>query len=281
MLSGYFFLDQTIEDMACACRYAGMLAVELFDEQIAPLPSAQRLAFLKALRELGIKVASYHLPMGMEEDISHPDESCRQRAVHALQRALDRAALCNAPSATFHPTTAMIAMPAPDLRHRQGQLQRSLECLLPHATADGVSLALENLSPAPRGARLGSEPAHFSRLPTAFPELRYCFDTGHAAIACGPDGVVPFAQQLAPKISLIHLSDNPGDRDLHLPPGNGAIDWSSFFRFMRQLPNAPAYCIEAPPFAPGPRYAPAAWRELALRTRALAEQEAAAPYSLT
>ncbi len=55
------------------------------------------------------------------------------------------------------------------------------------------------------------------------PALGICVDTGHAALGdLGPGRAIRMA---ANKLFTLHLQDNWGDVDHHLPPGCGRIDW--------------------------------------------------------
>ncbi len=49
-----------------------------------------------------------------------------------------------------------------------------------------------------------------------------CLDTGHAQLA-GEMGIV--IQKLSGHLKMVHVNDNRGDRDAHLVPGDGNIDW--------------------------------------------------------
>jgi sugar phosphate isomerase/epimerase len=52
-----------------------------------------------------------------------------------------------------------------------------------------------------------------------------CLDTGHAYLS-RELGMV--ANKLSGHLHLIHVNDNRGERDDHLPPGEGHIDWPWF-----------------------------------------------------
>lgn len=51
-----------------------------------------------------------------------------------------------------------------------------------------------------------------------------CFDTGHAQVA---SDAVETLERLAPRVVCMHLHDNDGERDLHLSPFKGIIDWKN------------------------------------------------------
>jgi sugar phosphate isomerase/epimerase len=273
LLSGYFFRYAPIEDMVCACRYAHVDEVEIFDGQIAPLSPARQHDFKQALEDFGVRASSYHLPLDESADISHLDEPMRLMALDRARKSLDWAAMLGCETAVLHPTCSMRGHAPEEVSDQLHFLLESLFALLPFAAQSGITLALENMAPAPDGERLGSKPEHFVPIQDAFPDLRYCLDTGHAAMAFGPDRMDTFARAFADRIALCHLSDNAGDRDSHLAPGRGLINWPAFFRAMDKQTAPPLLCIEAPPFAPGPRYAPETWRDMVAQTRTLTSND--------
>jgi sugar phosphate isomerase/epimerase len=84
----------------------------------------------------------------------------------------------------------------------------------------GVSLVLENMLP-----HLFS--GHVRDLLWIIGSLRgpgvgICLDTGHAYLSGDLHNVV---HKLSGHLWLVHASDNRGDRDDHLPPGDGVIAW--------------------------------------------------------
>jgi sugar phosphate isomerase/epimerase len=59
---------------------------------------------------------------------------------------------------------------------------------------------------------------HYTRL-----DLKVCFDTGHAHMA---GGVQPAFRTLHERIAAMHVHDNHGEKDEHLLPYEGEIDWA-------------------------------------------------------
>ena len=58
------------------------------------------------------------------------------------------------------------------------------------------------------------------------PNLKMCFDTGHANIFEGRIGdMVRYAGDL---IKIVHVHDNYGDTDSHNKPYDGTVDWADF-----------------------------------------------------
>ncbi len=58
-----------------------------------------------------------------------------------------------------------------------------------------------------------------------------CLDTGHAFLSGDLRTVI---HKLSGHLRMLHVNDNLGDRDQHLSPGEGAIDWISLMRQLRQ-----------------------------------------------
>ncbi|MHB8621394.1 MAG: sugar phosphate isomerase/epimerase family protein, partial [Chloroflexota bacterium] len=81
----------------------------------------------------------------------------------------------------------------------------------------GVHIALENTGPYLMG--LDRTTAEFiALLDSVGPDLRVCFDNGHARLNGNDEEIV---RLLGPRISNLHLHDNHGAHDDHLPIGQG------------------------------------------------------------
>jgi sugar phosphate isomerase/epimerase len=124
-------------------------------------------------------------------------------------------------------------------------------------------LALENSLPRVEG-RFGSRAEHLEAFirELEHPRFGLCLDTGHAQVAGGQGGAVRLFDVMRPRLTAFHMQDNAGDRDSHLAPGRGSVDWGGIFRRLAAMDFDGPVCIEAPPFAPGPLYETEAWRKL-------------------
>ena len=71
------------------------------------------------------------------------------------------------------------------------------------------------------------------------------------------------------RLVAYHLADNAGDRDSHLAPGHGRVDWSTVFRQAAAANYSNTMCIETPPFASGPDYSIQAWTSMVDECRQL------------
>jgi sugar phosphate isomerase/epimerase len=54
-------------------------------------------------------------------------------------------------------------------------------------------------------------------------EFGVCLDTGHANLS---GDIYDLPRQIGGRLKVLHVHDNHGDRDDHLPPGRGRIDWA-------------------------------------------------------
>ena len=65
------------------------------------------------------------------------------------------------------------------------------------------------------------------------PNIGICVDTGHANLG---DLTAPRAIRMAgEKLLTTHLQDNFGERDDHMAPGMGVIDWEDVFRALKEI----------------------------------------------
>lgn len=113
----------------------------------------------------------------------------------------------------------------------------SIEHLRAFARPLGVTLLIENTS-----SDLAT-PERIKELLKAlhYPDLGVCFDTGHAHMM---STVHQAFDQLSDRVRSTHVHDNRHDRDSHLWPGEGNIDWSQTMQSLRSLPDPPALLLE-------------------------------------
>lgn len=106
----------------------------------------------------------------------------------------------------------------------------SLEHLTVFAKARGVTIALEN-----RQDELGSPSSlqHFIT-DTHLHDLRLCFDTGHAHVETGVDAGFDMMRD---RVATTHLHDNHGEKDEHLLPFEGTIDWETILGAFSSAPE--------------------------------------------
>lgn len=149
-----------------------------------------------------------------------------------LLAAIAAAARLGARRAVIHPSyIGGMGRNVPELC--EGYARESLAAAVALAEQVNIDLCLENLFPqlTPFGTLETLEP-----LFDQFPRLGLTLDIGHAHI--GPGGmphVLTHIQRFQSRLRHLHVSDNLGRRDDHLPIGEGLIDFPAVARALRRI----------------------------------------------
>ena len=272
--TGYGLVSKSHDEIIELCKTAGFSAIEgavpLFDG----LGDSELQILGDRYHNAGIEIETFHLPFTAQDDLASFYETSRRKAVDTAAIWIERSARVGAKIGIQHPTTNRFDAELEGMDLYIRQLGKSIEELLPVADRLGYTIALENLPPSENGYRFSSLPEHFEAMIRAFhhPNLGFILDTGHALISRGREHADEFHEIMAPHLVAYHLADNAGDRDSHLAPGHGLVDWRSVFRRAAELEYSGCMCIETPPFASGPNqsYSDASWKQMVDDTEALA-----------
>lgn len=107
----------------------------------------------------------------------------------------------------------------------------SLEHLVLHARHAGVTICVENTH-----SEMGS-PDYLRAFvdETRLTGLRFNFDIGHAHLAEFPEEerLEKSFSPLKELVSSVHLHDNHGEKDEHLPPYDGSIHWPDAIKLLK------------------------------------------------
>ena len=107
----------------------------------------------------------------------------------------------------------------------------SLEHLILHARHAGITICVENTQ-----SEMGS-PDYLRAFvdETRLTGLRFNFDIGHAHLAEFPEEerLEKSFSPLKELVSAVHLHDNHGEKDEHLPPYAGSIHWPEAIKLLR------------------------------------------------
>jgi len=123
-----------------------------------------------------------------------------------------------------------------------GRTERSKEAFLQNftdsmgrlaefAAQNQVELMLENV-PSDQGHPLESI-ACFSQVMSAVPALKFHFDVAHAFIESRMNGVKEYLDAFSDRLVHIHMHDNHGTEDEHLPLGQGKIDFRKVAKLLK------------------------------------------------
>ncbi len=197
------------------------------------LPDIEK-GFLAATSSFDIKF-SVHAPLS-DINIGSLNPRARERSVQEVCDTLQAASRMNIDLCTIHPgfygPMGMLDKPAVSQRTKE-----SLAAIEKVAQDNGVRVALENM-PNMGMIMMGRSPGELLPLLEGF-DLGICLDIGHAHTA----GTIDDFLHHKDRVINVHIHDNLGDRDAHLPIGEGSID---FTKVLRELSGyGGLYVIEA------------------------------------
>ncbi len=234
VLSTYLFANRKLTSAALDdIARAGIPAIELFcTRSHFDYRSPQQ------VRELADWLSGHHLALhsvhaptdrdaspgresGVPISICDPERLRRLDAVDEVKRALDLAEFIPFRILVQHVGVARESL---DTRKWDAAFN-SLEHLLLFAKQRGVAIALENTP-----GELAT-PGNLRRFieETRLHDLRLCFDTGHAHME---DGLETGFETMRELVVTTHLHDNHGERDEHLLPYDGTINWDAAVKLL-------------------------------------------------
>jgi sugar phosphate isomerase/epimerase len=190
-----------------------------------------------------VKPHSLHAPIYADADMGrggmpainvvHYDKSRRIDAMDEVKRALEVAEILPYSFLVLHIGDRDATWDERTLEHAL----TAIEHLKAFGAPLGVKLLLENIQ------NEVATPEHLLEIIQVghFANVGVCFDIGHANLM---DGVDPTLETLLPLIGSTHLHDNQGDRDTHLWPGDGNIQWDAPMNALKSAPRSPAALLE-------------------------------------
>jgi sugar phosphate isomerase/epimerase len=173
------------------------------------------------IRALGLRPISFHAPFADRIDITSPDDQIREAAVAELITASRAAALLGAENIVLHPGPEREGRPPQEeflLRMRHAAV--SLNRVAAYCGEIGVQLLLENMLPHLLFGQTSDMMFLLGEITDC--TVGTCLDTGHARLGGDLGNVI---HKLSGHLKMVHINDNHGDRDAHLIPGEGSIDW--------------------------------------------------------
>jgi sugar phosphate isomerase/epimerase len=244
LLSTYLFVSRKLTpELLGQIAGAGFEGLEIFCSrshfEYSMKPEVRVMA--AALEQYRLQLVSLHAPTsrdlsamresGTPLSICEVERVRRVEAMDELKRAIDVADDLPYARLVLHMGGSRETA---DPRKRDAAFS-SLEHLILHAHHAGVTICVENTT-----SEMG-DPAYLRAFvdETRLAGLRFNFDIGHAHLAELPEderlekGFSP----LRDFVSSVHLHDNHGDKDEHLPPYDGAIDWPNAIRILQSAPQ--------------------------------------------
>jgi sugar phosphate isomerase/epimerase len=239
VLSTYVFVAQKLTaGILAEVERARIPAVEIFCAR--PHFDYRSVEVVRELKEWfaehGLKVHSMHAPTSRDHSegrestapisIAEPERVRRLDAVDEMKRVLE-----TAEQIPFHFLVLHLGGRQEMDERRRDAAFSSLEHLAVFAKQRGVTIALEN---SPGELATPANLRHFI-VDTRLHDLRLCFDTGHAHMEGGVERGYETMREL---VVTTHVHDNHGEKDEHLLPFAGTIDWSATLKGFGQAPAA-------------------------------------------
>lgn len=184
----------------------------------------------KLLEKYQLNVNSLHTTSGLAADMDNvsifsSDEQERTAAIEEVKKQIDALALLKGKIAIIHPGGKV---PEEERGLRLGKSKDSVKKLLEYSAARGIKIAIENT--LDRAICWGAEELREYVDSFQSENIGICFDTSHANLT---QDIFIAGEICRDKIITLHLSDNFGERDDHLVPFCGKIDWPRFLNILK------------------------------------------------
>lgn len=189
---------------------------------------------------LGMEAYSFHAPFADDIDISSPDLARREHALDEILHGAEAAALLGVHYFVIHPGPENADIPSREERLlRIENVCAVLDRVAARCAELGIQCVLENKLPH----LLFGQSADLLWILASLEGNRVgaCLDTGHAHLA---GDLYPLVQKMAPYLRLLHVHDNKGHGDDHLPPGDGRIDWTALLKELTAVNFTGAFILE-------------------------------------
>jgi sugar phosphate isomerase/epimerase len=166
-------------------------------------------------------------------NVIHPDKSHRIDAMDEIKRTLETAEQLPLEYLILHLGDREDSWSPRSLEHSL----TAIEHLQAFARPLGVKLLIENMRnevTSPQNIMEILTTGHFS-------DVGVCLDVGHAHLG---EGIPSLIAALKDRIRSAHIHDNKGDKDSHLWPGEGSIDWPSTMQELKTATGLEAAVLE-------------------------------------
>lgn len=195
----------------------------------------------KKLKGKGLEIG-WHAPV-VSVDIGALHEEIRKTSVELLKNDMINAKKINTQSFDFHlnyrpfynwnDTEIKLSIKNKFEKVAWKNSIKSIKEIIKFSKQVGVFPCLENSGNLKTFASTKKE---FEILAKEIPDLKFCFDTGHAFLnGFTNQDLNDFIKKYKDRILSIHLNDNKGDKDSHIAIGTGFIDFEEIFRTLKKI----------------------------------------------
>jgi sugar phosphate isomerase/epimerase len=237
------FLRQSIEEAIESIADLGFRYIEIWGEYphlwARDYDAASTKKLIKLLNKYGLS-STYHAPCH-DIDLSSVNYGIWQESLRQTIEALEMASELNSDVLVVHAGQYYPGDP-PGGECGRGRVIKALEQIIRRAEALGVAIGLENCPIGP-----------FSVLNTVtcfkdlledinHPFLGATVDLGHAYL--NGEDPLHYVKQMGSHLKHIHLNDNEGDDDTHVPLGRGHVDFKGILDHLQHSGYEGSYIME-------------------------------------
>ena len=184
-----------------------------------------------------VEIGQLHAPFPLH--IEGNDE-LNDYLIMTVEKSCAVSQFLNCPAVVVHPFI-----------HKDKETERQVNLtmyrpMIPFAKRYGVKLCLENLYSDFNGRPIEGCCADAAEACWYIDTLNaeageeifgFCFDVGHANLV--GRNVLEFIRTLGPRLTILHIHDNMGEKDSHLIPCTqwypGGVDWDSFIQGLKEI----------------------------------------------
>lgn len=241
-LSTGCFYNQSIFDCLSVIRESGFSTVEIcsspphldYHDRATVRRAAER------IQELGMEAYSFHAPFADHIDIAASDDSQRAAALGEVLQAVEAAAILRVRYFVIHPGPEQPALASGEEQlARMRNVVTTLNEVAHRCRELGIVCVLENKLPHLLFGNTSDILWILDAINTV--EVGACLDTGHAFLS---GDMQSLTRKLRGHLKMIHVHDNGGARDDHLPPGDGRIDWEAMLGDLMSIAFRGALILE-------------------------------------
>jgi sugar phosphate isomerase/epimerase len=225
---------------------SGVQAIEIFAAR-QHFDYANRKQHVKEIAEWfrgsGVSLNSVHSPLYADYEsgragappvnVASTDRAGRIEAMDEIKRALEIAE-----QIPFRFLVQHLGTPHESFSEKKFEAaMTSIEHLRAFAKPLGVKILLENIPNELSTSDRLMEMIHNAH----FEDVGVCFDFGHAHMMSSVSEAFEIVRKV---VCSTHVHDNDRNKDLHLWPGQGTIDWKASVELLRSAPQRPPLLLE-------------------------------------
>ncbi|NIS15295.1 MAG: sugar phosphate isomerase/epimerase [candidate division Zixibacteria bacterium] len=194
-------------------------------------PEGRRARLLEYSGKFGLEIDSIHAPYDPTCDLTQTQDIFAQNAVIEIKRSITAASELGVKKLIVH----LSAFRPRKLSERMARIKLTVPEIVKFAGEKQVQIALENLD--------SDSEVLFKYAMDLFESenLKFCYDNGHEMLY---NESMDLLKKYSGRLAVMHIHDNDGERDLHLIPFEGKLDFPALAGQLNKLERIPDITLE-------------------------------------